>query len=825
MVIQTNDLSILKKIMIQNQSGSKGIFLTYDDLNDNMKIEFVNHEQNFIGEFSDPAINKSEVLLGTTYNDLTFYFNFNPGSDTVVSSKNEGLLSSTIQGNAIILNYTGNSLSDVITFVLKSNDNTNTRTLKYNLGLTTENAIPIGFSGVFITTRNHDYGIVQFSFNKNIDDDFGDVTVTSSDGSVSNVSVVSNKMSFNYTTPDAEKDILTFTGIKVATIENTGPVNFEVGGLLAETNFTSFAVIPTSQNYYYNLEAEFTKLISTCSSITATSGTPRTITPTIVGGKVKFSWASLYTSTVTFTFNGLTAADGTIDASFNGLEATNVINLFIPPDITGWISEQPLNAYTLYNLSVQFSQTLDDTLTPIITSSEDDVTPEFTSIDDKKVNFRVTTGPNPSSAVYSFRNVKSLLGGITTDKTISVGPYLLKTEVEMDEAGTFTEYDKLVKGRNQKVKLTLSKAIGGTLSLQSNSDCTFGPVTMLNASTAEFQVRPTNPSGVVLEIATNLLIGTDSSQTTSLTKLFYLVESQSVVDLFNSSDKYSEVSNFDVGTPLDLSLQVSKPIDGDLTNTTVVSSNGTHGALTTSEVLGKYYYNFNFTPTTAGTEQWIKIQQAKDFDNFVYNLTKSGLTFKNIILQPVSTTSGTMAISYGSKLNYAYGDNLVTDGSKWTWDFYIKVPTMFNPSYYATGGFFGGISWQVRETQVWIRGGADWAMPPNQNWNFSSPRRLTLTRFNNAISLFIDGSYVYGITDASRVTNLQVTGLNDRETNLSDSRIWGMTLWNLTRTPTQILNNTLEEVSHHWLLNGNLNDSVVPGITLSQNGTVTYATI
>ena len=78
MVIQTNDLSILKNIMIQNQSGSKGIFLTYDDLNDNMKIEFVNHEPNFVGEFSDPKINKDEVLLGTTYNDLTFYFNPRP---------------------------------------------------------------------------------------------------------------------------------------------------------------------------------------------------------------------------------------------------------------------------------------------------------------------------------------------------------------------------------------------------------------------------------------------------------------------------------------------------------------------------------------------------------------------------------------------------------------------------------------------------------------------------------------------------------------------------------------------------------------------------
>ena len=532
------------------------------------------------------------------------------------------------------------------------------------------------------------------------------------------------------------------------------------------------------------------------------------------------------TATVKFTFNGLTSTDGSIDANVTGVEETNVINLYTPPEITGWVSEQPLNASTFYNLSVQFNQTLDNSLTPIITSSEG-VICNFTSIDGNKVNFTVTTGSNPSSAIYSFSDVKALQGGITTNKNISVGPYLTKTEVEMDEANTFTEYDKLVKGRTQLVKLTLSKAIVGTLSLQSNPDCTYSVVTMINQSTAQFQVTPTNPIGFVLAITSNILTGYDGSQSNSITKTFNLVESQSIVNLYNSADKNTPISNFDVGTAVDLSLEVSKPIDGDLSNTSVVSSNGTHnGTLTTSTILGKYYYNFNFTPDTAGSDQWIKIQQAKDWDNFVYNLTKSGLAFNNIVLPPVPTSSGTIAVSYGSKYNYAYGDGLVTDGAKWTWDFYIKVPTMLNPSYAATGGFFGGISWQVRETQVWIRGGADWAMPPNQNWNFSSPRRLTFTRFNNTISLFIDGSYVYGITDSSRVTNLQVTGLNDRDTNPSDSRIWGMTLWNSVRTSTQILNNTLEEVAHHWLLNGNLNDSVVSGsVTLSENGTVTYATI
>jgi hypothetical protein len=47
-----------------------------------------------------------------------------------------------------------------------------------------------------------------------------------------------------------------------------------------------------------------------------------------------------------------------------------------------------------------------------------------------------------------------------------------------------------------------------------------------------------------------------------------------------------------------------------------------------------------------------------------------------------------------------------------------------------------------------------------------------------------------------------------------------MTLWNKVRSNEDILNNVLSEVSHHWLLQNNLEDSIaVNGITLSQAGT------
>ena len=289
----SNSLLKTHNIKLENPQQTKGIFMYWDDINDSLVTSVINRDASFVGDFSDPKNNKDEVLLETTYNDLTLYFNFNPGSNTTVSSQNYGVLPFVIQNNSIILTYTGNSLSDVLTFVLKSNDNTTQKTLKYTLGLTTENALPSGFSGVSITTRNNNYGPVQFSFNKNIDDGFG--TVSSLYGVVSDISVSSNKMHFNYTTPNRVDDVLTFTGIKVSGVENTSPVTYQVLGLLEETNFSSFAVAPTSQNYSYNLQAEFSKPIATCSSITASSGNPTIITSTVVDGKVRFSWASLNT--------------------------------------------------------------------------------------------------------------------------------------------------------------------------------------------------------------------------------------------------------------------------------------------------------------------------------------------------------------------------------------------------------------------------------------------------------------------------------------------------------------------------------------------------
>ena len=499
--------------------------------------------------------------------------------------------------------------------------------------LSTENALTSGFVGSTINTKNNNYGPVQFGFDKVVDDNFG--SVSSLYGSASVISITAGKMNLNYKTPNRADDVLTFAGIKVSGVENTTPVSYQVLGLLEETNFNSFLSPPTSQNYSYNLQAEFSKPISTCSSITASSGTPTTIIPSVVDGKVRFSWSSLNTATIKFIFNGLTSTDGSIDANITGLEETHIINLYSPPEISGWFSEQPLSPSTAYNLSVQFNKALDNSMAPTITSSEAGVNPVFTSFDGNKVNFSLTTGSNPGSAIYTLSNVKSLEGGITSNTTISVGPYLTKTEVEIDEANTFTESEKLVKLRTQRVKLTLSKDIIGTLALQSNINCAFSSITMINQRTAQFQITPVD-NGVgqlFLTIQTSSLTAYDGSNTTSISKTFDLVYSQTLIKLFDSSNLNTEDTEFDVGTAVDLSLEVSKPIDADISNTTLVSSNGTHnGNLTTSTILGKYYYNFNFSPTAAGTDQWIKIQQAKDWDNFIYNLTKNGLTFKSDLI-------------------------------------------------------------------------------------------------------------------------------------------------------------------------------------------------
>jgi len=370
------------------------------------------------------------------------------------------------------------------------------------------------------------------------------------------------------------------------------------------------------------LIAVFNKDIKTCTSITASSETPVTIIPTsIIGKQVKFNWT---TGNVNFIFHGITSVDDSINLNTDGFTVEGPI--LNRPKIIGWRGNQPTEENTIYNLSVLFDKELDNSIFPIITAT-DEIVPHFTSVTGSQVNFTVTTSSTPSTTIYTLRNVTASNGSITTLSNISCGAKIISVEVETDLSDSFLEMYNLVIGRTQKVRITFSKPISGTLSFMPNTRCIFGIVTMINSSTAEFTITPVNTITDYLRIQTNNIISEDGSQSI-LSDSFNLVYDQKIINLFESSNLDQVKTAFEVGTTVSLSLEVSKPIASDLSETTITCENGTVANVSISNLLGNYYYNFDFTPTSESTNETIKVNQAKDLNNLKYNISYGSLLFK-----------------------------------------------------------------------------------------------------------------------------------------------------------------------------------------------------
>ena len=296
------------------------------------------------------------------------------------------------------------------------------------------------------------------------------------------------------------------------------------------------------------------------------------------------------------------------------------------PSIIGWCGNQPTEENTIYNLSVLFNKKLSNSIFPLITAT-DEIVPHFTSVSGSQVNFTVTTSSTPSSTIYTLSNVTASDGTVAELSTISCGAKINSVEVETDLSDSFLEMYNLVIGRTQKVRFIFSKPISGTLSFMPNPRCIFGNVTMINSSTAEFTITPVNTITDYLLIQTNNIISEDGSQSI-LSASFNLVYNQKIINIFESSNLDEAKRIFDVGITVSLSLQVSKQISSDLSKTTITCENGTITNVSTSNLFGKYYYNFDFTPSSESINETIKVNQATDIYNLKYNISSDSLIFK-----------------------------------------------------------------------------------------------------------------------------------------------------------------------------------------------------
>ena len=639
MPVSTDTDLLIKAFKIEDKGSPIGVWLYYDTDKEILRTTRVNANIAYLGDFLRPPMTPSEIFVRQTYTSLSFSTDFNLGGSTSVISRESGPLTSTTAKNNIFVYYKPPKLSDVFTFTLYSSDDSTNKIVVLPITISLADVYPIGIQGnPTINTRNNKYTDLTMIFSEG-GAEAG--VVTSSFGEVTNVSFSDGKCKFDYTTPATnDSDTIIFTNIIAADIHEvnkTVSYSFQITGLLEQPNFSSWVYTPSSQSFTYtgvdSLIAVFNKDIKTCTSITATSGMPTTIVPTsITGNQVKFEWTSLTTGNVTFTFNGLTSLDGSIDATVDGLTTVGPINLYTPPTIVGWNGTQPTEENTSYTLSVTFNKELTNTRIPVITATEG-VSPVFTSVSGSQVNFTLTTSSTPSTTIYSIKNVSALDGSIAALSNISAGAKINSVQVETDLAGSFATTSKLVIGRTQKVKIILSKPITVALSFVPNDNCTFGDVQMINTSTAVFTILPSVNTS--LTIQTNNIITLDGSQSI-LSHTFNLISGQTIVNLFESSNKNLVKTTFDVGTTVALSLEMSKEISSDLTNTVISSSSGTVASLTSSTSEGKYYYNFIFTPTVSGTDKSLSVSGAKDLDNFNYTIYLSGLTFLNPYMFPTA---------------------------------------------------------------------------------------------------------------------------------------------------------------------------------------------
>ena len=627
---------IAKGLKIEEKNSSNGIWFYYDENNQNLHTTHVNGNVSYVGEFQHLAMTPEVIFVGQHYPILSFCTDFIVGSNTTIVSQRNGPLIKSVLKNNINVSYTPTHTTDVFTFTLYSSDNSEKKIIFKDIVLDTIDVVPTNIEGnVNINTLNNTYLNVTILFSQNVDS--GIVTTFSSQSSVDNVVFLNGKCTFNYFSPTTDTtDKFIFTNLRATSIQvvNKLPQMFVISNLKEQPLFSNWLYTPASQNFSYtdnnSLVAVFNKNIQSCTSIISSSGIPNIITPLhITGNQILFEWSSRNTGNVSFTFNGLVGLDGSIDADLDGITVVGPIILNTPPSIIGWNSIQPTEFNTLYNLSVIFDKQLSASRVPIITTSDGSI-PIFTSITGSQVNFTVTTTySDPTLTIYTFNNINGLDGSIKNGATISAGPKIVSVQVDTNLSGSYLTLNKLVKLRTQKVKIIISKPISGTLSILSNSKCSFGTIIMINNTTAEFTITPNQFSDNSLTIQSDTILAEDGSIST-ISYTFDLIDPQTIVNLFESTNKNSPKTFFDILTPVNLSLEMTKEISPDLTGTSITCSNGIVYNISTTSILGKYYYNFNFTPTESGTDQTIYINNSKDLYGFKYNLYQTGLTFVNI---------------------------------------------------------------------------------------------------------------------------------------------------------------------------------------------------
>ena len=659
MPVFTNDMTNSKTIKLENTSGSRGIYLIWDDVNENLLSTIINNDVNYVptpfpseSMFIYDALGSEKILdgefpsTGIAYTGIKLIFDGMLGTNTTISSLNNSIGDPQISDNYIKFNYVYSGNSDTFDIVSFNKENTKSKVFQRTFDLKQILNTPVDWSGITPIQQKRDYIGLTVSFKRNV---VGFTSVTSLNGVISNPVVFENKMKFDYRTPESANDTITFVGITDGIEPNNSGVNLSVSNLKVAPVIENFIVAPTARNHQYTgLQVKFSKNIQSC-NITSDSGT---ITNSIVNNTdiITFDFLTPNTSQAIVSFNNIVATDGTIDID---LIESITVNLQSAPHSPSWFSNKPQVADQQYtNVQVQFSEGIQTPL-PTVTTTDVGVIISNISIVDGRLQFNVL--PSSNTAVYTFSNVKGINGGIASSLSLTLGPMLAYVYVNQNlrnlNEPDFKEYNptdlsiNVIKDAENIIRLSFTKLLQNTPIIPNftNFTPTFAGI---GALSKYYKYTPTTLG--LTTFSTGELIGTDSSTSPSTDFKLNVISPQKIESVI-ASGQSSYITEMDVGTAYNLTISTSKDIDFSYHSNTKFESSDVSMIESASKQLTTTY-----TPTESdvGTKA-LNLTNTKAIDNFIYNL----LTNQIIINPFVPLFGGIWNVSDSSSFVLS-GDNV-----------------------------------------------------------------------------------------------------------------------------------------------------------------------
>ena len=364
--------------------------------------------QRFVGQLP--------IFINTTYTNLSLSF-ITAGTIVSVDTITTNILSTTVT----ITGYNNNNvLFDIVT-----------GPTIYNLLLTVNNVLAsdggrllstvvvysnpiIGWNSLNTTptTKLYQHTGLQIIFTRSLVAGYSQSPQISGSGTITNISVVSGLLQFDWLTPDLDTTSLTFNNLWDGNLLANGEV--QNINLYDSPVFQSWISKPQSKNFnyigIYTLIAIFSQPLQSISSITASDNTTISnisINTVPNNNEILFNWNTSVTPTVILTFNGMITTNNAYE---NTPPQFTTVTLTDSPASPAFYNTIPILASHSYSgLIVTFSKSI---------SSCSNVTSNVTgniinniTIVNGNVMFDCSTGPDLTGLQFTFTNVISTDGG------------------------------------------------------------------------------------------------------------------------------------------------------------------------------------------------------------------------------------------------------------------------------------------------------------------------------------------------------------------------------------------------------------------------------